>query len=103
MTRKQLYHALAILGTVIPWLFFGSFFSSEGITIPIFVRSLFVNRAAGGFAADLLLSITILVLVFFWCTGAWHQAMVAGASGGLVRRVVAGAAPVPVFAGGAHA
>lgn len=54
---------LAIVGTLIPWLFFGSFFARAGADISLFVRSLFVNGAAGGFATDLLLSISIF---WFW-------------------------------------
>lgn len=63
MTRKRLYLILALVGTLLPWLFFGSFFASEGPDIPLFVRSLFVNGVAGGFATDLLLSIGIF---WFW-------------------------------------
>lgn len=45
---------MAILGAIIPYLFFFQFFQVEGINLPVFVSSLFVNGAAGGFSADLL-------------------------------------------------
>lgn len=66
MTRKRLYLMLAVLGTVVPWILFGSFFARNGADIPLFVRSLFVNGAAGGFAVDLLFSISIF---WFWSFG----------------------------------
>ena len=58
---KWFYLALAVLGTVIPWLFFANFFSSEGFNVSLFLRSLFINGAAGGFSADVLISILV-----FW-------------------------------------
>lgn len=59
---------MAIVGTLIPWLFFGAFFSVEGLNVPFFVQSLFVNGAAAGFSADVL--ITIIV---FW-VWSWNDA-----------------------------
>jgi hypothetical protein len=50
-----------VIGTVVPWLFFAGFLAQEGFSIPLFVQSLFVNGAAGGFAVDLLISILV-----FW-------------------------------------
>lgn len=58
---KNFYLVSAIIGTVIPWVFFADFFITEGIDIPLFIASLFVNGAAGGFSADVLLSIMV-----FW-------------------------------------
>ncbi len=58
---KRFYLLMAILGTVIPWIFFTRFIGVEGFDIPLFARSLFVNGAAAGFSADLLLS-----LLTFW-------------------------------------
>jgi hypothetical protein len=58
-TVKILYLFLAIIGAVVPMLFFANFFQTEA---PLnFIDALFVNGAAGGFSADLL--ITSLV---FW-------------------------------------
>ena len=56
---RNLYLILAIAGAIVPYVFFADFYAAEGATG--FVPALFVNGAAGGFAADLL--ITSLV---FW-------------------------------------
>lgn len=58
---KTIYLLLAIVGTVVPYLFFFQFFAEFGINLPAFIVGLFANGAAGGFSADLL--ITSLV---FW-------------------------------------
>jgi hypothetical protein len=58
---KTVYLVSAIIGTVIPWAFFASFFAAEGLNIPLFLSSLFVNGPAGGFSADVLISIAV-----FW-------------------------------------
>lgn len=60
MNRRTLYLLLAILGAVAPWVFFARFFAAHGVTGQ-FVPSLFVNGAAGGITADLLIS-----SVVFW-------------------------------------
>lgn len=68
MNVKHFYLLMAVIGTVIPWWFFGSFFALNGINIPLFLKSLFANGAAGGFSTDVL--ITILV---FW-VWSWRDA-----------------------------
>lgn len=50
------YLLLAILGALIPFLFFIDFFAENGIHVPGFIAALFANGAAGGFTADLLIS-----------------------------------------------
>lgn len=55
MSRGSLYLLLAAVGAVVPWLFFAGFFASQGVAGD-FVGALFVNGAAGGFSADLLIS-----------------------------------------------
>ena len=60
---KSLYLVFAILGAVIPLAFFVNFFGTAGH--PDFVSALFVNGAAGGFAADLLIS-SFVFWVFMW-------------------------------------
>ena len=42
------YLILAIVGGVLPYLFFLQHFSSEGASLPRFVAALFANPAAGG-------------------------------------------------------
>ena len=63
--RKRLYLALALLGTIIPWLFFTTFFADEGADFALFFRNLFGNGAAGGFSADVLISILVFWLWSF--------------------------------------
>lgn len=65
MSRKTIYLLAAILGTLLPWLFFANFFQQHGANLLLFARSLFVNGAAGGFSLDVLLSIAI----FLFCLG----------------------------------
>ena len=52
---------ISIIGAVIPWLFFGAWFSANGLAPAAFVLDLFANGAAGGFSADVILSIFV-----FW-------------------------------------
>jgi len=65
MTARNFYLTMAVIGTIVPWLLFGSFFTRHGIDVPLFLQSLFVNGAAGGFSADVLISILV-----FWV---WSQ------------------------------
>ena len=58
---RGVYLGFAIIGTVVPWLFFGSWFAANGFAPVLFVRDLFANGAAGGFSADVLISIAV-----FW-------------------------------------
>ncbi|MEM1244876.1 MAG: DUF2834 domain-containing protein [Acidobacteriota bacterium] len=58
---KHLYLALAIAGAVIPYVFFVKFFGASGVSLGGFVEALFVNGAAAGFTADLLITSAV-----FW-------------------------------------
>lgn len=60
MTSRTAYLILAIVGAVLPWFFFLRFFGAEGLGGD-FVGALFVNGAAGGFTADLLVTSAV-----FW-------------------------------------
>jgi hypothetical protein len=62
---KTLYLILAIVGAVVPYVFFGQHFISEGISIPGFIQALFANPAAGGFTADLLITSFVFWLFMF--------------------------------------
>jgi hypothetical protein len=55
-TMRKLYLVLALLGAVVPYVFFFGFIQVNGLDIPKFISALFVNGAAGGFSADLLFS-----------------------------------------------
>lgn len=65
VTVRHFYLGMAVVGAVVPWLFFGSFFFENGPDVPLFLRSLFANGAAGGFSADVLISIAVF-LVWSW-------------------------------------
>ncbi len=65
VTVRRFYLAMAVVGAIVPWLFFGSFFFDNGPDAPLFLRSLFANGAAGGFSADVLISIVVF-LVWSW-------------------------------------
>ena len=53
---KALYLWLATLGAIVPYVFFFAHFRAEGFGLGSFVSALFVNGAAGGFSADILIS-----------------------------------------------
>ncbi|SFJ32181.1 DUF2834 domain-containing protein [Celeribacter neptunius] len=57
MPGSRFWFLLALLGTVIPWVFFGSWFAANGLSPLAFIADLFVNGAAAGFSADVLISI----------------------------------------------
>lgn len=54
-----------IAGTVIPWAFFAQFLITNGPDPMLFLRGLFANGAAGGFASDVLISIAVFWLWSF--------------------------------------
>jgi len=56
MNYKTLYLILAIVGGIVPYVFFIQFLQQHGVDLPVFVAALFVNGAAGGFTADLLIA-----------------------------------------------
>jgi hypothetical protein len=62
---KTVYLFLAIVGAIVPYLFFFQFAQAEGLNIPSFVAALFVNDAASGFTADLLITSFIFWLFMF--------------------------------------
>lgn len=62
---KNIYLILAILGAIIPYIFFFQFIQIAGLDLIAFATALFVNGAAAGFSADLLLSSFIFWLFMF--------------------------------------
>ena len=62
---KKIYLVFAILGAVVPYLFFFQFIQLNGIDIPKFIVSLFANGAAGGFSSDLLITSLVFWLYMF--------------------------------------
>ncbi len=58
---KIFYLLAAVVGAVVPYVFFIAFFLAEGVDVIVFLRGVFANGAATGFAADILISSAI-----FW-------------------------------------
>jgi len=62
---KTTYLVLAILGAIVPYLFFSQHFGAAGFGLVEFVEALFVNPAAGGFTADLLIASLVFWVAMF--------------------------------------
>ena len=62
---KNVYLSLAIIGAIVPYLFFFDFFAAAGVDLGAFIAALFVNGAAGGFTADLLIT-SLAFWIFLW-------------------------------------
>ncbi len=62
---RNLYLVLAILGAVVPYIFFLQFFADHGLSLPAFAQGLFANGAAGGFASDVLISSAVFWMYMF--------------------------------------
>ena len=65
MSRSTLFLSLAVIGAVLPWFFFVQFFQADGYEFGSFSAALFVNGAAGGFTADLLISSLVFWIFLF--------------------------------------
>lgn len=62
---KRFYLVCAIIGAIVPWIFFTQFFIEQGFDIPLFVESLFANPVAAGFVVDLLISAVVFLVWSF--------------------------------------
>lgn len=62
---KKIYLVAAIIGAVIPCFFFFQFIQLNGVNLLDFISALFVNGAAGGFSADLLISSFVFWVFMF--------------------------------------
>ena len=62
---KTLYLLLAIVGAIVPYLFYFQFIQAEGLSIRVFLSALYVNGAAGGFSADLMLASFVFWIFMF--------------------------------------
>jgi hypothetical protein len=58
---RKVYLIGAILGAVIPYIFFGQFMLTHGLNLGLFLSQPFENPVAAGFAVDLIIS-----SVVFW-------------------------------------
>ena len=65
MEVKNLFLVSAIVGAVLPYIFFVQHFSIEGIGLSGFVAALFANPAAGGFTVDLLFTSVVFWILMF--------------------------------------
>ena len=70
MNLRVVYLVLAIAGAVVPYYFFIQHFRIAGFGLPDFIAALFVNGAASGFTADLLISSLVFWLAMFQRRGA---------------------------------
>lgn len=66
MNIRSLFLLLAIVGGIVPLIFFGQHFGSVGFGLVEFVKALFANPAAGGFASDLLISSLVFWIAMFY-------------------------------------
>ena len=62
---KNLYLLLAVVGAVVPYLFFSAHLTTVGFGVVDFVRAGFVNGVAGGFTADVLISSVVFWIYLF--------------------------------------
>jgi hypothetical protein len=70
---KNVYLVLAVLGTVLPYWFFGPYFASAGLSVAGFLTLAFDNPVAAGLSADVVVSSAV-----FW---AWLFANQDGSRG----------------------
>ncbi|MET1414581.1 DUF2834 domain-containing protein [Roseibium sp. HPY-6] len=72
---KSFYFTLAVVGTLIPWIFFGAFFAENGLNLTLLVMRMFATKPAAGIAVDLLISCAV-----FW-VWSWRDARANGVNG----------------------
>lgn len=72
---RNFFIAMALIGTLVPWYFFGGFIAENGLGLGGFVAAIFNNGAAAGAGADLVLSSTV-----FW-VWSFYDARNKGVSG----------------------
>jgi len=63
MNMKNIYLVLAIIGTVLPYMFFIPFVIEHGLNVTLFFSQLFENRISSFFGADVIVS-SIVVISF---------------------------------------
>jgi hypothetical protein len=60
---KRVYLILAIVGALLPYIFFTQHFVQSGVSLPGFIAAATANPAASGFTADLLVSSLVFWLM----------------------------------------
>lgn len=71
---KTLYLLLAVLGTVLPYLFFAEHFAAAGLAPGAFLGGMFGHPVAAGAAADLVLS-SVVFWVWLFASGEGRRAV----------------------------
>ena len=62
MKIKHLFLILCIIGTILPYTQFISFFAENGLNLPLFFKNAFMNYISAGFALDLTVSAIVLII-----------------------------------------
>lgn len=62
---KQAFLVLAVLGAIVPYVFFMQHFGAAGYAVADFTAAVFATPAASGFAADLLISSLVFWVYMF--------------------------------------
>lgn len=73
MSTKKIYLLLAIGGALVPYIFFIQHFADTGFALSDFLAALFVNGAAGGFTADLLITSLVFWIFMFQRRGSFES------------------------------
>lgn len=62
---KTVYLMFAVVGAIIPYVFFVQHFSINGLALPIFMTEMFATPVASGAAADLFISSFVFWVYLF--------------------------------------
>jgi hypothetical protein len=62
---RTVYLISAIIGTVLPYVFFIQFFGDSGINLALFARQMVANPIAAAFAADVIVSYLVFWVFVF--------------------------------------
>ena len=63
---KRVFLILAIVGAILPYIFFGQYIVGNGLDLSGFVSSLFANPPATGFTVDLLITSFVFWIMMFY-------------------------------------
>jgi len=65
MKIRTIYLILAIVGAIVPYVFFIQHFGAAGFGAMEFIRALFANSATAGFTSDLVISSLVFWIAIF--------------------------------------
>lgn len=65
MNFRIVYLALAIIGAIVPYMFFIQHFGAAGFGLMDFISALFVNSATSGFTSDLVISSLVFWMAMY--------------------------------------